>query len=53
MGRLVVPGLVGVAGFHGREDMDQARMVAALREHARHNISLLGGKPYHASQMGT
>src|SRR5580700_130628 len=25
----VVPGLVGVAGFHGRDDMDQAGMVAA------------------------
>ena len=25
----VVPGLVGVAGFHRRDDMDQAGMVAA------------------------
>jgi hypothetical protein len=28
----VVPGLVGVAGFHRRDDMDQAGMVAAHGE---------------------
>ena len=29
-GRLVVPGLVGRAGLHGREDMDQSGMTSAL-----------------------
>jgi hypothetical protein len=37
---LVVPGLVGVAGFHRRDDVHQARMVATLLKHARHNIFL-------------
>jgi len=32
---LVVPRLVGVAGFHRRNDMDQAGMVAALFQHFR------------------
>src|SRR3974377_1016541 len=33
MGLLAVPGLVGGTGFHRRDDMHQAGMVAALREH--------------------
>ena len=37
---LVVPGLVGVAGFHGRDDVHQARDVATLRKHARDHIFL-------------
>jgi hypothetical protein len=32
-----VPGLVGVAGFHRRDDMDQAGMVAA---HGKYCIRL-------------
>jgi len=37
---LVVPGLIGVAGFHGRDDMDQAGMVAADREHLGNDLFL-------------
>ena len=37
---LVVPGLVGIADFHGRDDVHQAGVVTAPREHARHNIFL-------------
>ena len=37
---LVVPGFVRVAGFHGRDDVHQTRVVATLLEHARDNIFL-------------
>ena len=37
---LVVPGLVGIAGFHGRDDVHQTGAVATLLEHARNNIFL-------------
>jgi hypothetical protein len=31
--RLVVPGLIGIAGFHSRNDVDEARMGAAVFQH--------------------
>ena len=37
---LVVPGLVGVAGFHRRDDMHQAGMVAAHRKHLGDDVFL-------------
>ena len=40
MRQLVVPGLVAVAGFHRRDDMDQAGMVAADGEHLGDDVLL-------------
>jgi len=37
---LVVPGLVAVAGFHCRDDMDQAGMVAAGGKHLGDDVLL-------------
>jgi hypothetical protein len=37
---LVVPGLVGVAGFHRRDDMHQAGMIAAHRKHLGDDVLL-------------
>ena len=37
---LVVPGLVAVAGFHRRDDMDQAGMVAAGGKHLGDDVLL-------------
>src|SRR5208283_530344 len=37
---LVMPGLVGVAGFHRRDDMHQARMIATRLKHLAETISL-------------
>ena len=37
---LVVPGLIGVAGFHGRDDVYQPGTVAALLQDPRHHILL-------------
>ena len=37
---LVVPGLVGIAGFHGRDDVHQTGVVATVLEHTRDNIFL-------------
>ena len=34
MGAFVVPGLVAVAGFHCRDDLNQAGMVAAADQHS-------------------
>src|SRR6201987_1507888 len=36
----VVPGLVGVAGFHRRDDMDQAGMVAAYGKYLGEKVFL-------------
>ena len=33
-------GLVGIAGFHRRDDVHQTRVVATLAEHPRNNIFL-------------
>ena len=33
VGGLVVPGLIGIAGFHRRNDMDEAGMIATACEH--------------------
>src|SRR5271155_820788 len=40
MRQLVVPGLVAVAGFHRRDDMDQTGMVAADGEHLGDDVLL-------------
>jgi hypothetical protein len=40
VGLLVVPGLVGIAGFHGRDDGHQTGVVTTLLQHARDNIFL-------------
>src|SRR6516165_712255 len=40
VGLLAVPGLVGGTGFHCRDDMDQAGMVAAPREHLGNHLLL-------------
>jgi len=40
MGVLVVPRLVAVAGFHRRDNMDQAGMVAADRKHLGDDVLL-------------
>ena len=37
---LVVPGLVGIAGFHRREDVHQPGVIAALLQHPRNNFLL-------------
>jgi len=37
---LVVPGLVGVAGLHRRDDMHQAGVVAAHRKHLGYDVFL-------------
>jgi hypothetical protein len=37
---LVMPGLVGIAGFHRREDVHRPRAIAALLQHPRNNIPL-------------
>jgi hypothetical protein len=35
-----MPGLVGIAGFHRREDVHRPRAIAALLQHPRNNIPL-------------
>src|SRR5262249_27504156 len=60
MGLLAVPGLVGGTGFHRRDDMHQAGMVAALREHLGNHLLLadvavgnvLNGNAGSRSQLG-
>ena len=37
---LVVPGLISIAGFHGRDNVDQPRVIAALLEDPRDHILL-------------
>ena len=37
---LVVPGLVGIAGFHGRDGLHQTGAIATPLQHARDNIFL-------------
>jgi len=58
---LVVPGFVGVAGFHRRDDMHQAGMVAADREHLGDDVlladvllgSMFDGDAGSTSQLGS
>jgi hypothetical protein len=38
--RLVVPGFVGIAGLHGRDDVHQPGTIATFRDHACNNILL-------------
>ena len=40
MGAFVVPGLVAVAGFHCRDDLNQAGMVAAAGQHSGDDVFL-------------
>src|SRR5215469_10256808 len=40
IGLLAVPGLVGGTGFHRRDDMHQAGMVTALRQHLGNHLLL-------------
>jgi len=61
MGLLAVPGLVGGAGFHRREDMHQAGMVAARGQHFGNHVLLadvaagnvLDGNAGSRSQLGS